>query len=255
MGEQEFHEVQVCLIIPFYNEKERFSTEYLLELSTRAPSGFHCYLVDDGSSDGLSEMLKNFILENGLLNVSLVRSQLNLGKANAIRFGFEQIEIERYNFVGFTDADFAAKPQEILRLIPFLIQGRMQMLLGARTKLESNRISTPTFRYLQGLSFNFIIEKLFQRKFLDLQCGLKFFHNNDQLRSALVEPFMNEWLFDLELILRINESGDLCIQEEVLENWTHVGGSKVAPHDVFGIAMGLLKLRFKYGNFNNRNVI
>lgn len=251
MGEQELQAVQVCLIIPFYNEKQRFSTEYLLELSKKAPPGFHCYLVDDGSKDGLSDTLNDFILENSLPNVTLVRSQQNLGKANAIRFGFEQIEKEKYDFVGFTDADFAAKPQEILRLIPFLALGNAQMLLGARTKLKSNRISTPTFRYLQGLSFNFIILKMFRRKFLDLQCGLKYFHNSDQFRAALVEPFLNEWLFDLELILRINELGKLSIQEEVLENWNHVGGSKVAPQDVFAIAKGLLKLRFKYGKFSD----
>lgn len=238
---------RVGLVIPFYNERCRFPTEYLLELSQIAPEGLHCYLIDDGSTDGLSEMLLDFIISENLSNVSVVPSAKNVGKANAIRFGFESINLGKFDYVGFTDADFSAKPTEIIRLLKIICTSKKHMVFGARIKLENNLIITSRFRYLQGLGYNFLVWKMFGKKFLDLQCGLKFFVVDDQFIKSLIDPFINKWLFDLELVLRLKQLVGLDLQEVVLDSWVHVVDSKVSPRDTFGVLIGLFHLRKKYG--------
>jgi len=238
---------RVGLLIPFYNERLRFPTKYLLELSQNAPEGFHCYLIDDGSTDGLSEVLLTFLTSENLSNVSVIISPKNVGKANAIRFGFGNINLRKFDYVGFTDADFSAKPGEIIRLVEITSTSKKHMIFGARTKVEDNLIVTSRFRFLQGLGFNFLVWKMFGKRFLDLQCGLKFFYVGEHFISGLIEPFTNKWLFELELILRLNQLAALDIQEVVLASWEHVRDSKVSPRDSLGVIFGLFSLRKKYG--------
>ena len=69
----------------------------------------------------------------------------------------------------------------------------------------------------------------------DSQCGLKVFTTNSNLKSSLETPFRTRWLFDLELLQRLNsqqvggiDSGRLqeVAAEIPLRRWDEVSGTK-----------------------------
>ena len=75
---------RIALLIPFYNEEGRFDLVKLKELATSSPAYLHTYLIDDGSTDLLSDILISYIRDSGITNISILKSARNLGKAEAL---------------------------------------------------------------------------------------------------------------------------------------------------------------------------
>lgn len=238
---------RMALLIPFYNEEGRFDLLKLKELATSSPTYLHIYLIDDGSSDSLSDMLTSYIEASGIKNISILKSARNLGKAEALRFGLCNIKLDDLLYIGFTDADFSADPTEILRLAEIALQSKGELILGCRVKTGKNLISTTRFRYLQGELFSRVSSAFLGHHLVDVQCGLKYIPVDERLKSAISLPFMNRWLLDLELLLRLNRDAPIYIQEIHLQKWVHITGSKVRILDVFAISVALVRLRGKYG--------
>lgn len=237
----------IALVIPFFNERERLRLSDLRELSERAGGDLDCYLVDDGSTDNFALEIGSYIINEKLDNVHLIRAPFNIGKSEAIRFGANKIDLREYKFLGITDADFSASPTEIMRLAAITIEGESKYVFGARIKSVSNNIETSWFRYVQGQFFNRLVNLIFGHRFLDSQCGLKYFLVDMNLITALMKPFTNRWLFDLEIILRLSKLGKIKISEVILEKWVHTRGSKTSLKDIGPVFLALLSLRLKYG--------
>ena len=106
-------QAHAAVVIPFYNEESRFDRARLAALA-KDPA-VELVLVDDGSRDRTPELLRE--LEGaGSGKIQLLALDVNGGKGEAVRRGM-QLAIERGNgIVGFTDADFSTRPEELLEL-------------------------------------------------------------------------------------------------------------------------------------------
>jgi glycosyltransferase involved in cell wall biosynthesis len=239
---------QIALLIPFYNERRRLQLPQITQLSKSGEGKIDCYFVDDGSTDGYSEEITRWIKEESLPNIYLIDAKCNRGKSEAIRHGALSINMTEYQFMGITDADFSASPIEIMRLATIAIEENT-CIFGARVSRRDNNIQTSKFRYTQGMIFNKLVELILGYRFLDSQCGLKFFPVSSNLIASLEKPFVNRWLFDLEMVLRLNRLEFVKIQSIVLKEWRHSKGSKTSVRDVGPIILSILSLRAKYGKF------
>jgi dolichyl-phosphate beta-glucosyltransferase len=246
---------RVALLIPFYNEKDRFDLKQLERLNMNAPKNFYLYLIDDGSTDQFSHELEVFIEKNQYQNIEVIRNEENIGKAEALRFGLNSIQLRKFDYIGFTDADFSADSYEIMRLAKLALRDSKNAILGCRIRNGKNVINTTKYRYFQGQLFRKFSSLLLNHHLSDSQCGLKFFPVSSKLEDALCQPFMNTWLFDLELLLRLNQDSNFVVEEIVLEKWVHISGSKVKIRDSIAIFLTLLKLRVKYGTLKNLEII
>ena len=94
--------MQTYLIVPCFNEANRFQSDYWKTLSKNTK--IQLIFVNDGSTDGTDILLRDFCKRN---RASLINLQKNIGKANAIREGFLQSNIDAKSAVGFLDADSA----------------------------------------------------------------------------------------------------------------------------------------------------
>jgi glycosyltransferase involved in cell wall biosynthesis len=245
----------VALLIPFYNERNRFNLKQLENLMLNAPKNLYLYLIDDGSTDQFSHELEVFIEKNQFQNIEVVRNAENMGKAEALRFGLNSIQLSKFDYIGFTDADFSADSYEIVRLAKIAFKSSGNAILGCRIRNGKNEITTTKFRYFQGQLFSKFSCLQLSHHLSDSQCGLKFFPVTSKLEDALREPFMNTWLFDLELLLRLSLDSNFTAEEIVLEKWVHVLDSKVKIVDSIAIVLTVLKLRMKYGNLRNLEII
>jgi dolichyl-phosphate beta-glucosyltransferase len=241
---------EIALVIPFFNERSRLKVELLTELSQRAGASLDIYLVDDGSTDGYGSEIRVSASILKLNNVQVISSKINLGKAEAIRFGANKIVLANYKIFGIADADFSANPEEIMRLAEIAMVASDTLVFGARVDIGTNLIETSSFRYAQGLLFNKLVTFILGYKFLDSQCGLKFFPVNTELVHAFERPFINRWLFDLEILLRLNKFEVSSMNEVVLHKWTHTKESKTSFRDLGPILVSLILLRLRYGKID-----
>lgn len=243
----------IALIIPYYNEIKRFDCKKLVELSKQSENLLDIYLVDDGSQDSLSNQIAKAINESVLINAYQIISRKNLGKANAIRFGYNLIADSgrEYSYFGFTDADFSTPPEEIVRVAKWVLTNSEDFVFGVRLPTKKNLIETSKFRSTQGKFFTKIVKFILGTPFKDSQCGLKFMKNGSEMHEIFSIPFDNSWLVDLEIMCRAKNKREIKVMELVLHKWTHFENSKTGIRDIPKVAISLFKLRFKYGRMSS----
>lgn len=118
---------RVSIIIPVYNESVHVSEVIDRVLKASMPSGVEkeVIVIDDGSTDGTTEILKQ-------VNSTVVKvhhSMLNFGKGTAIRVGLKHATGD---IIVIQDGDREYNPAEIHRLLTPLMEGRAQVVYGSR---------------------------------------------------------------------------------------------------------------------------
>ncbi|MBW1861582.1 MAG: glycosyltransferase family 2 protein [Deltaproteobacteria bacterium] len=117
--------MKLSIIIPCYNEK-RFISE-LISLVKGAPvKEKEIILVDDGSNDGTTDLIKNS-LEKEV--DSVVYHTKNMGKGAAIKSGLKYVTGD---LVIIQDADLEYDPREYPKLMAPILEGKADVVFGSR---------------------------------------------------------------------------------------------------------------------------
>jgi glycosyltransferase involved in cell wall biosynthesis len=152
---------EVSIIIPAYNEKEGIThvIESLLLLKEKHGPRWEIIVVDDGSTDVTSEMVKKFG------DVVLIQHPLNRGYGAAIKTG---VRHAKYNTLVISDADGTYPVNDIPKLIAQLPKN--DMVVGARHINSSN---IPLSRRPAKWMLNKLANYLTGIKIPDLNSGLR----------------------------------------------------------------------------------
>jgi glycosyltransferase involved in cell wall biosynthesis len=116
----------LSILMPVYNERERVERAIAEVLATDLPDEFELIVVDDGSTDGTSEILQN---GNWDERVRLFAHDHNQGKGAAVRTGLEQA---RGEYSAIFDADLEYDAGDLGLLMPPLMDGRTNACFGVR---------------------------------------------------------------------------------------------------------------------------
>ncbi|MEG0795349.1 MAG: glycosyltransferase [Odoribacter sp.] len=239
---------RTCIIVPCYNEVERIKTEEYIRFLAQTTDIDFCF-VNDGSSDQTSALLKTLCedIEDRALFVDLSK---NGGKAEAVRSGINYVlSFEKYDRVGFADADLATPLEEMKRLSDVLaLDPTIVMVMGSRMKRMGVMIERKLFRHYMGRLFATVVAILFRFNAYDTQCGAKIFDRRIA-ESIFDRPFISKWLFDVELLLRIrNQRSDYnqIIQEIPLNIWLEQGGSKIRFSHLLKLPLELWTIYISY---------
>ena len=116
----------LSILMPVYNERERVERAIAEVLDTELPDEFELIIVDDGSTDGTREILRN---GDWGPRVRLLEHPQNQGKGAAIRTGLHEA---RGEYSAIFDADLEYDPADLALLMPPLMDGRTNACFGVR---------------------------------------------------------------------------------------------------------------------------
>ncbi|OLC45718.1 MAG: glycosyl transferase [Acidobacteria bacterium 13_1_40CM_65_14] len=113
----------LSVVMPVYNE--RTTIDEIVRRVLAVPLRVELIVVDDGSTDGTSEILDALQRE---LTFTLLR-QKNAGKGAALRRGFAAVTGD---LVVVQDADLEYSPEEYPQLIELICDGKADVVYGSR---------------------------------------------------------------------------------------------------------------------------
>ena len=242
--------LDVCLVIPCYNEARRLPTREILDSLATNPRLTVC-LVDDGSSDGTREVLEA-LKRDRPDRVMVLPVEVNGGKAEAVRQGVLHVSrASRSELIGYWDADLSTPLAELAGMISvFEHQPASRFVMGSRVRRLGSKIKRRAIRRYLGRVFSTLASVILDLPIYDSQCGAKLFRR--ELAEVLfAERFMTRWLFDVEILARlIRQFGQEEVRKTTVEvplcAWREVGGSKLRVAHMLEAPFELLKIRKRY---------
>lgn len=152
---------EIFVVIPLCNEKRHIVSV----VKDMAKHKLPIVVVDDGSVDGSSEVLKN----SRIKNLTLLRHKINLGKGAAMKTGSQFAFANGASAVIFADADGQHKGSDLPLFIEALKSGDFDVVFGSRNLNKK----APLVRYLGNKFASVVSGILFGTHITDAICGFR----------------------------------------------------------------------------------
>lgn len=238
----------LCIIVPCYNEANRFPQEQFRRFLSKHPSVW-LVLVNDGSSDHTLDLLENLSVSfpQQVETLALVK---NKGKASAVREGMQLgLKATPCNRFAYLDADLSTSLEEC-SLLADKIDAKTGFVFGSRILKADNRIERKWYRFLIGRVIATVISKILGISVYDTQCGCKIL-DRKLVPIAFEDSFSSRWLFDVEIFFRlINELGKKEMIEQAkevpLNQWLDTADSRVKFSYIFKLWLDLAIIYRRY---------
>lgn len=227
----------LSVVIPCYNEKN--TVESLLDAVRQSPidGKLEIIVVNDGSTDGVKELLDNQ-LKNKI--DTLVHHSFNQGKGAALRTGIQQATGD---YVIIQDSDLEYDPQEYPKLLQPLLDKKADVVYGSRFKGgESHRVLY--FWHSLGNQFLTLLSNMFTNLNLtDMETCYKVF-KRDIIQNLEIQE--NRFGFEPEVTAKLSQLKNIRIYEVGISysGRTYDEGKKIGWKDGFRAIYCILKYGF-----------
>jgi SAM-dependent methyltransferase len=161
----------VCLVVPLYNEEQRFREfgQQLVDFVAGHPAGSELVFVDDGSVDSTPSLVDKLVAQNPDAPVRLVRRP-HAGKGAAVSAGLRSATAA---VAAFCDLDLSTPLDQLDRVLQ--AAGRADVLAVGSRDLAASRLIRPEgpVRELLGRTYNRLLQATITPGVVDTQCGAK----------------------------------------------------------------------------------
>lgn len=133
--------VMISVVLAAYNEERPIRSLLATMPSTLRGHDVEVLVVDDGSTDGTSDVAHSF-------GCVVIRFEDNRGKGAAMRAGLEWLRDSPCDAIVLMDSDGQHDPEAIDCLVGPILGGSADVVVGSRYLAKTSRGSAPFNRYL-----------------------------------------------------------------------------------------------------------
>jgi glycosyltransferase involved in cell wall biosynthesis len=224
----------LTVVVPVYNEVKTIR-EILFKINS-VNIDKEIIVVDDYSADGTRDVLQDILKKKEVNNIKVIYHSYNKGKGTSVRQGIKEASAE---LVVIQDADLEYDPNDYLKLVPPILEGKADIVLGARftsghSGLILHRLGN---RFLTGL-----LNLLFGVNFNDCYTCYKM-----AARSVFLKLDLKSTSFDIEVeIVSKAAKNHLRIVEVPISYYprSYAEGKKIRWFDGLQAIISILKYRF-----------
>ena len=233
--------MKLSVLMPVFNEVSTLEEAIRRVRDVRLPK--EIIVIDDGSTDGTSDLLKRLEAEtkpgNDLLNeLKVCFHPINEGKGAAIKSGLRHITGD---VVIIQDADLEYDPQDYMRLLEPILAGRADVVYGTRFYGSGAHRVLFFWHYVGNQILTFFSNILTNLNLSDMEVGYKVFRT-EILKN--IEIKSKRFGFEPEITVKVAKRK--CRFYEVPISYygrTYQEGKKITWKD--GIAAFYFLIRFR----------
>ena len=133
----------LTVIVPVYNEKQ-FLNKILKKLVKIKITKLQIIVVDDGSNDGSTKILKKNFLKHKKIDKIIFHNK-NSGKGSAIKSAQKFIKGE---YIVIQDADLEYNPQDLVKIYNYIKRNKFKVVYGSRVLNKNKYQNTKNFTHL-----------------------------------------------------------------------------------------------------------
>jgi glycosyltransferase involved in cell wall biosynthesis len=229
---ERYQNIKLSVVVPVYNEIA--TIEIILKEILSVPIPKEVIIVDDGSSDGTREVLKNL----KRTDCKVFFHEKNQGKGAAVRTGLSHIDGD---IIIIQDADLEYPPHQYLFLLAPIVEGKADVVYGTRF-VGVHRVFM-FWHYMANKALTFLTNLLYNTMLTDMETGYKVFRRRALEGITIRSDHFN---FEPEITAKIFKKKNLRIVEVPIEYYgrNYSEGKKIGWKDGFSALWTLLKYRF-----------
>ncbi len=224
--------MKLSVVIPVYNEAR--TIRQILDKVDSVDIGIEkeIVLVDDGSTDGTREILKE------LKGYNIIFHEVNKGKGAAVRTG---IENSKGDIIIIQDADLEYDPNDYAKLLKPILNGDTKVVYGSRfLGKEPTEILS---HYVGNKMLTFITNLLYNSKITDMETCYKVFRK-EILNGITLKS--NRFEFEPEITSKILKKGYKIMEIPITYKVRgYDEGKKITILDGVSALYYIIKYRFK----------
>ncbi len=189
--------MKLSIIIPVFNEKKTIkkTIDKLFDLRIEKVI-LEVIVVDDGSTDGTKELIKNISQKK---KIKTIFHEKNKGKGTAVRTGLKQATGD---YILVQDADLEYDPEDIIRLVNPILKKKAQVVYGSR--FTGERRNMFFWHLVANKSLSLLMDILFNTTISDVEVGYKLI-KKEILQSLDLRS--NSFDFEVEVTAKILKKG------------------------------------------------
>ena len=226
----------LSIIVPVYNEARTVQRVIQRLLEIPLPVAREIVVVNDGSTDGTTEVLNGISPVPGVL--SIVHAQANAGKGSAIRIGLENA---RGTIVAIQDADLELDPVQIGALVQPIVDREAEVVYGSR--FLNGRPAGPWLSIAANRALTAATNMLFAGRLTDMETCYKVMRA-PIARSLRLES--NRFDIEPEITAKLLRQGRRIVERPVrFDPRNRASGKKIGWKDGFHAIAVLVKYRLQ----------
>jgi glycosyltransferase involved in cell wall biosynthesis len=225
--------MNLSVIIPVYNEVQNIRE--ILKRVQATGLAWEILIVDDGSTDGTRDILKEL---DGTDQIRVVLHEKNQGKGAAVRTGFGEAKGDIFLI---QDADLEYDPRDYPAILKPIDEGIADVVYGSRF-LGGPRRSTMFWHMIANKLLTLATNILYNNILTDMETGYKVFRR-EVLDGITIHS--NSFNFEPEFTAKILKKNVRIFEVPISFNpRDYSDGKKIKLHDAFEAIWALLKYRF-----------